>query len=159
MPLARGRDMSQRTRRGAGETRTRLTVPSLRRCRREPREDGRRTWGTCCREIHRLRQSIPGERGRSEGKRQISREERARAKAELTFSRYPFFETIAAIPQAERRAARVPTRTARALKNPRSTWVVSRPKKWEKMPTIMRPSSVGSLQKTEERKHQSLRKN
>ena len=60
-------------------------------------------------------------------------------------SRYPILVTIAAIPHALRRAARLPTRRARARKNCRSASVVSMPKKWVKMPIIIRSSSVGSL--------------
>lgn len=60
-------------------------------------------------------------------------------------SRYPILLTIAAIPHADIRAARLPISFASARKNCRSASVVSSAKKWEKMPMIMSSSSVGSL--------------
>ena len=60
-------------------------------------------------------------------------------------SRYPFFVTIAAMPHALSRAARLPTRRASARKNCLSARVVSRAKKWVNIPMIISNSSVGSL--------------
>jgi hypothetical protein len=60
-------------------------------------------------------------------------------------SRYPFLLTIAAIPQADSRAARVPINTASFLKNSRSSSVVSIPKKCVNTPMMVSSSSVGSL--------------
>lgn len=68
------------------------------------------------------------------------------APTEQPSSRYPILLTMAAIPHALSLAARRPTSFASARKNCRSASVVSNAKKCEKMPMIMRSSSVGSLQ-------------